>query len=114
VNANVKLMVLNVNLKIKLDTTISDKVCQWFATGRWFSSGTPVSPTNKTDHHDITEILLKVALNTINLNPNLKLPLIGILSVKASFKFQVTDLYLFTTLFPNGVLLRHIKSVKGQ
>jgi hypothetical protein len=24
----------------------------------------PVSSTNKTDHHDITEILLKVALNT--------------------------------------------------
>jgi hypothetical protein len=24
--------------------------------------------TNKTDHHDITEILLKVVLNTINLN----------------------------------------------
>jgi hypothetical protein len=24
--------------------------------------------TNKTDRHDITEILLKVALNTINLN----------------------------------------------
>ena len=30
--------------------------------------GTPVSSTNKTDRHDIiTEILLKVALNTINL-----------------------------------------------
>ena len=29
--------------------------------------GTPVSSTNKTDSHDITEILLKVALNTINL-----------------------------------------------
>jgi len=27
--------------------------------------GTPVSSTNKTDSHDITEILLKVALNTI-------------------------------------------------
>jgi hypothetical protein len=25
----------------------------------------PVSPTNKTDHYNITEILLKVALNTI-------------------------------------------------
>jgi hypothetical protein len=25
----------------------------------------PVSSTNKTDHHNITEILLKVALNTI-------------------------------------------------
>jgi hypothetical protein len=33
--------------------------------GRWFSPGPPVSPTNKTDHHDIAEILLKVALNTI-------------------------------------------------
>jgi hypothetical protein len=33
--------------------------------GRWFSSGTPVSSTNKTDRHDITEILLKVSLNTI-------------------------------------------------
>jgi len=27
--------------------------------------GIPVSSTNKTDRHDITEILLKVALNTI-------------------------------------------------
>jgi hypothetical protein len=52
-----------------LDTTWSDKVCQWLATGRWFSSGTLVSSTNKTYRHDITEILLKVALNTIN--PNL-------------------------------------------
>jgi hypothetical protein len=33
--------------------------------GLWFSPGTPVSSTNKTDCHDITEILLKVALNTI-------------------------------------------------
>jgi hypothetical protein len=28
----------------------------------------PVSSTNKTDCHDITGILLKVALNTITLN----------------------------------------------
>jgi hypothetical protein len=27
---------------------------------------TPVSSTNKTDHHDIAEVLLKVELNTIN------------------------------------------------
>jgi len=50
-----------------LDTTLSDKVCQWFAAGRWFSPGTPVSSINKTNRHDITEILLKVALNTTNL-----------------------------------------------
>jgi hypothetical protein len=35
-------------------------------TGLWFSPGTLISSTNKTDCHDITEILLKVALNTIN------------------------------------------------
>jgi hypothetical protein len=48
-----------------LDTTLCDKVCQWLAAGRWFSLGTPVSSTNKTDIHDITELLLKVTLNTI-------------------------------------------------
>jgi hypothetical protein len=48
-----------------LYTTLCDKVCQWLATGRWFSSGSPVSSTNKADRHDITDILLKVALNTI-------------------------------------------------
>ena len=53
-----------------LDITLCDKVCQWFAVGRWFSSGTSVSSTNKTDGHDITEILLKVALNSISLTPN--------------------------------------------
>jgi hypothetical protein len=29
------------------------------------SPGPPVSSINKTDHHNIAEILLKVALNTI-------------------------------------------------
>jgi hypothetical protein len=38
---------------------ISDKVCQSLATGLWISPGTPVSTTNKTDHHDIAEKLLK-------------------------------------------------------
>jgi hypothetical protein len=49
-----------------IDTTLCDKVC---ATGRWFSQGTPVSSTNKTDRHDITDILLKVALTTNFHNP---------------------------------------------
>ena len=39
-----------------LDTTLCDKVCQWLATGRWFSL---ISSIN------ISEILLKVALSTI-------------------------------------------------
>jgi len=44
-----------------LDTTLCDEVCQCLATGQWFSPGILVSSTNKTDHNDITEILLKVA-----------------------------------------------------
>ena len=57
---------------------IMDKVCQGHATGRWFSPGTPVSSTNITDRHDITEILLTLALNTIKqTKPN------------APFKFEV-------------------------
>jgi hypothetical protein len=46
--------------------TASDKVYQLLAHGRWFSPGTPASFTTKADRHDIAEILLKVALNTIN------------------------------------------------
>ena len=49
-----------------LNTTICDKACQWLVASQWFSPGTPVSSTKKTDRHDITEMLLKVALNTIN------------------------------------------------
>jgi len=44
----------------------SDKVYQLLAHGRWFSPGTPASSTTKTGCHDITAILLKVALNTKN------------------------------------------------
>ena len=44
----------------------SDKVYQLLARDRWFSPGTPASPTTKTSRHDIAEILLKVALNTKN------------------------------------------------
>jgi hypothetical protein len=52
-----------------LNTTLCDKVCQRLATGRWFSPGTAVSSTNKTNHHNITEILLRVALRTLLQNP---------------------------------------------
>jgi hypothetical protein len=44
----------------------SDKAYQLLAHGRWFSPGTPVSATTKTSRQDIAEILLKVAINTIN------------------------------------------------
>ena len=53
-----------------LDTVFCDKVCQWLAAGQWFSPGTSVSSTNKSDPHDITEILLTVVLTTITLTHN--------------------------------------------
>ena len=45
-----------------LDTaiTLCDSLSGW-----WFSLSTLVYSTNKTDRHDLTEILLKVALITI-------------------------------------------------
>ena len=52
-----------------IDTTLCYKVCQWAVAGQWFSPCTLVSSTNKTERHDITEILMKVVLNTISHPP---------------------------------------------
>jgi hypothetical protein len=53
-------------LSLNLDEGEMYEVCQWLAFGG-FSPGTKVFFTNKADRHDITEISLKVALNTIKL-----------------------------------------------
>ena len=58
---------VRISLRRGVLNTLCDKDCQWLAAGRWFSNGTPVSSTNKAYRHDIAEILLKVALNTITL-----------------------------------------------
>jgi len=55
------------------------------ATGRWFSPDPPVISTNKTDRHDINEILLKVTLNTIkpiNQTENLVYVTLQVLCIK--------------------------------
>jgi hypothetical protein len=49
----------------------SDKVYQLLTHGRWISLGTLASSTTKTGRHDIAEILLKVALSTINQSNNI-------------------------------------------
>ena len=59
-------LILWVRLPLRARCTIwCDKVCQWLAESHWLSPGPSVSSTNKTYRHDITEILLKVALNAI-------------------------------------------------
>ena len=50
--------------------SIQHYVIKWLATGRWFPPSTPVSSTNNSYHHDITEIVLQVALSTMNQTTN--------------------------------------------
>jgi hypothetical protein len=90
-----------------LDATLCDKVRQWLATGQWFSPCTPVSFSNKTDRHDITEILLKVALNTINQTKPIN-------SVKMSsqinmYLFGILKL-LFLLILINNSLCRRLRN----
>ena len=49
----------------KMHFDIVFHLCRWLQAGLWFSLGTPVSSINETDRHDISKILLKVAVNTI-------------------------------------------------
>jgi hypothetical protein len=53
-----------------LDTTLFDKDCQWLVAGQWFLLGTSVSPTNKSNRHEIKQILLKVALTLTRVIPD--------------------------------------------
>jgi hypothetical protein len=78
-----------------LDTTLCDKICQWLVVNWWLSPGTPISSTNKTDRHDITQILLKVALNTITLSLTTEFREIS----KAINLPQVTDKFYHIMLY---------------
>jgi hypothetical protein len=59
-----------------LNTTLCDKVCQWLAAGQWFSLGTPVSSTNKTNHSHLNMkksiILLSFLFYTCTFKPVLR------------------------------------------
>jgi hypothetical protein len=52
-------------LQLKKNPIVSVKFVTDLQQVRWFSLGSPVSSTDKTNCHDIADILLKVALNTI-------------------------------------------------
>ena len=67
--------------------------------GLWFSPDTPVSSTNNTDRHDITEISLKVALNTKNY------PLIIVLSILRCTTSHYPHWYIQT--FPRNLVDTH-------
>ena len=80
-------------------TRYNIKVCQSIATVLWFSPGISISSTNKTDHHDITEKVLKVALNTITLTPTI-------------FALEVGNLFLLSDK-DNNAYKKSLKIPKG-
>ena len=86
------------------DKTLWDEVCPWLTTGRCQFS--PVSSTNKTDRHDITEILLKVVLSTISLPPTFVLKAVCALFMKFIFIY----VYRYPTWFPYQIMFVSISS----
>jgi hypothetical protein len=75
-----------------LETTLCNTVCHWLHVGRWvFFSVTPVFATIKSDHHDIAELLLKMALNT---RPHLSF-----------FRITLTKIYIPYHVFLINILL---------
>ena len=84
-----------------LETTLRHKVCQWLEAGQRFS---PVSSTNKTDHHYITELLFKVALNTITLTPHIFMILVCNVRIIMIFSFVIFE-YIFTLIMISGYAL---------
>ena len=78
----------------------SDKVYQLLAHGRWFSPGIPASSSTKTGRHDISEILLKVALSTINQikSINLLVIVLSVLLFTASEYLLVSSTSFYTLI----------------
>jgi len=68
------------------------------ATGQWFS---PVSSINKTECHDKTKILLKVALNNINQTQTYEFCYIQIRRMKLMSCRMMVDLQCFISVYHN-------------
>ena len=93
--------------------------CKWpseitnitqIVAGPWFSPCTPVSSINKTDRHDITEILLEVALNT--LTPIMKLVILNRLFIPINQLqyIRVSGLVMLKLGYDKKILWRKVLS----
>ena len=91
---------------------LCDQVFQWLATGLWYSPDPPVSFTNTTDRHGLTELLLKaISQPTINIGWYWSLKIIQ-LSLYCPFYYFFR--HCFQTILPKfnegeggGVLHNH-------
>ena len=77
---------------------------------RWSSPGTLISSNNKTDRHDIIEVLMKVTLNTITLTPrNIFDKSVVIRILKDRFKTVGYINYIWTLCQSGKVKWFHVK-----
>jgi hypothetical protein len=97
-------LVIRKILHFNLSVLLCDKVCQWSVTGRWCSPSTPVSSTNKSDRHDIAEILLKVVIN------NISLPLLYEWGQFLLYKREVNDFFVYGKCHAPSTLKRNSTS----
>jgi hypothetical protein len=89
---------MRISIKVRC-TTLCDKVCQWLATGRLFSPGPPVSSTNKTDRHDIAEILFSWILIVLaHWNNSLRKDMSTHSDTLSWFRANQSLLFLFNTV----------------
>ena len=68
--------------------------------------GPPVSSTNKSDRHDITEILLKVALNQPNQPISWQLYCLSIFNLRLLITTWVPSNFLFVINSDSGIILK--------
>ena len=80
-----------------------DTIYQLLAYRRWFSPGTPASSTTKIGRHDIAEILLKVALDTIN---QIKSNFLHTISTKKILSMYVFGFYLYHFISYSHLVVR--------
>ena len=68
-------LMLRVRISIRARcTTWCDKVCQWLATGRWFSPSPPVSSTNKTSLFLSIWLSVRPSVRPTSIHPHAPLP----------------------------------------
>jgi hypothetical protein len=70
--------------------------------GRWFFLDTPVSRTNKTDRHDITEIVYNVTLDTITRK---LMVFLNILHRNKVFKIPIKHIFVCTLHYLHSICL---------
>ena len=87
------------------DSWIYNYVCNHCLSGRRFSPGSPIFSINKSNRHDIAEILLKVTLNTITLILTIALQLYTLLEKLLPNNLQSC----FNSFFFYVQLLRQLK-----